>query len=349
MKYIVTVCSLALLLFIFIGGIVASKKTEKATFFSIDQTNWLRSVAILTIMFSHFLPLAGLTYGDGLLSFTLNFGIIGVAIFFLLSGYSLMISKINKPNYMTGFIKKRLVRLYIPFIIVFVLDVLVMLVMRKQITLKDVFFIPLMSLPGTLNWYLKVQLGLYIVFYVLARLAKNNNALVISTSVVCLVYMIIGYTTGITAHWYESVFAFPLGMLIAINKSRIFDMINRKYCFSLIISIFMLIVCIIPYYIYGGTLFEILFIFGCVQFVVFICAKTPGSPLLNMFTYLGSISLELYLVHTVINTHFISAIGLKDQSVLLGIVVLMCFVIGSVVASVFVKILGDRITKAIIK
>lgn len=112
MKYIVTVCSLALLLFITLGGIVTSKKTEKDTFFSMNQTNWLRSIAILMIMFSHFYPLLGLTYDDGVFSLCLNFGYIGVAIFFLLSGYSLMISKMNKPNYLKGFLHKRILRLF---------------------------------------------------------------------------------------------------------------------------------------------------------------------------------------------------------------------------------------------
>lgn len=346
---IVTLFSLATLAFVAIGGIASSKLTTGSTFFSIPQTNWLRSVAILTIMFSHFLPLVGLTYDDGLLSFTLNFGIIGVAIFFLLSGYSLMISKINKPNYLKGFIKKRLVRLYIPFLIVYLLDVIVMLIMGKTIVLKDILFIPLMSLPGTLNWYLKVQLGLYLVFYILARLLKNNNALVISTFAICIIYMIIGFFTGIAAHWYEGVFAFPFGMLIAQNKERVFYLLSKRYFIVSLASIIVFGCCLLPYFIWGGTLFEILFIFGVLQLIVCLCVKFAGSPRIKIFTYLGIISLELYLVHTVINNEFISALHLAEQGVLTGIIVFICFLFSSIILSGVVKKLNDYISGEILK
>ncbi len=346
---IVTLFSLFVLAFIAIGGIASSKLTTESTFLSISQTNWLRSVAILTIMFSHFLPLVGLTYDDGILSFSLNLGIIGVAIFFLLSGYSLMISKIKKPNYLKGFIKKRLVRLYVPFLIVYILDVIVMLIMGKQIVLKDILFIPLMSLPGVLNWYLKVQLGLYIVFYILARLIKNNNFLITSTFAICIIYMIIGLFTGITAHWYEGVFAFPLGMLIAQNKECVFTFLSRRYIIALIASIVVFGCCFLPYYIFGGTLFEILFIFGFLQFVVCLCAKFAGAPRSKIFTYLGVISLELYLVHTVINSNFISIVHFEKQTTLIGIVVLLCFLLGSIVVSVIVKRLSDKTSSFLLK
>ncbi len=346
---IITLFSLAILAFIAIGGIASSKVTTESTFFSIEQTHWLRSIAILMIMFSHFLPLAGLTYGDGILSLCLDFGYLGVAVFFLLSGYSLMISKVNKPDYLKGFIKKRLIRLYVPFLIVCLLDVIVMLIMGNQIVLKDLLFIPLMSLPGTLNWYLKVQLGLYIVFYILARLIKKNNALIISTFAVCIVYMIIGYFTGITAHWYEGVFAFPLGMLIAQNKECVFAFLSRRYIISLIASVIVFGCCFFPYYVFGGTLFEILFIFGFLQFIVCLCAKFAGSPRSKIFTYLGVISLELYLVHTVINSNFISTIHLEKQSTLIGIVVLLCFLLGSIVVSVIVKKISDKTSSFLLK
>ena len=51
---IVTLFSLATLAFVAIGGIASSKLTSESTFFSMEQTNWLRSIAILMIMFSHF-------------------------------------------------------------------------------------------------------------------------------------------------------------------------------------------------------------------------------------------------------------------------------------------------------
>ena len=274
------------------------------------------------IMFSHFYLLLGLSYADGIISLCLNFGYIGVAVFFLLSGYSLMISKINKPNYLKGFIKNRLLRLYVPFLIVYLIDVVIILIMGKEITLNDLLFIPLMSLPGTLNWYLKVQLGLYILFYILAKLIKNNNTLIISTFGVCLVYMIIGFSTGIAAHWYERIFASPLGVLLNSKKDSTFLILSKRYYISLPISIVLFLLFLAPYFLLGGTLLEIFFILGFLQLVVCICAKLAGKVSNMIFTFLGTISLELYLVHMLIIGHFLNANLLINVSFLFGIVVL---------------------------
>ena len=241
---LITSITLAIIAFVFFGGAISSKKlTTESTFFSMGQTNWLRSIAILMVMFSHYYPVLGLSYSDGIISFCLNFGYMGVAIFFLLYGYSIMISKINKPNYLKGFIPKRLLRLYVPFLIVFILDVLLMVVTGKGLKIEDLLFLPLMSLPGTLNWYLKIQLCLYILFYVLAKALKNNNVIVGTSFAICIIYMVVGYITGITDFWYETVFAFPLGMLIACKKDLLFSVFSRRYCVALPISIIVFIIC----------------------------------------------------------------------------------------------------------
>lgn len=109
--------SLVLLLFLFFKGFVKEYNTiDASTYFSKSQTDWLRGVAIVGIIYSHYLSInASWSWQIGFL------GIFGVAIFLFLSGYSAMFSFVNKPNYLKKYIPKRLVRLYIPFIIVYII------------------------------------------------------------------------------------------------------------------------------------------------------------------------------------------------------------------------------------
>lgn len=340
---LITSITLAIIAVVFFGGAISSKKlTTESTFFSMGQTNWLRSIAILMVMFSHYYPVLGLSYSDGIISFCLNFGYMGVAIFFLLSGYSIMISKINKPNYLKGFIPKRLLRLYVPFLIVFILDVLLMVVTGKGLKIEDLLFLPLMSLPGTLNWYLKIQLCLYILFYVLAKALKNNNVIVGTSFAICIIYMVVGYITGITDFWYETVFAFPLGMLIACKKDLLFSVFSRRYCVALPISIIVFIICFMPYYLKGGTILEILFILGFLQLIVCLCVRISGSVSSKLFTFLGALSLELYLVHIVLLKTIFSGKILSGSSLPVSVLLLVLFIISAILLSIFISLISKR-------
>ena len=67
---LITSITLAIIAVVFFGGAISSKKlTTESTFFSMGQTNWLRSIAILMVMFSHYYPVLGLSYSDGIISF----------------------------------------------------------------------------------------------------------------------------------------------------------------------------------------------------------------------------------------------------------------------------------------
>ena len=115
-----------------------------------------------------------------------------------------MISLINKPNYLQGYIPKRLSRLYLPFIISFIIYSVVLLINGYKFTLFNILDIFILSLPGVLNWYLKVQLGLYLLFYISAKLMKNKNILLGLMYLLCIIYMIIGYIFKISNYWYEN-------------------------------------------------------------------------------------------------------------------------------------------------
>lgn len=269
------------------------------SFFSKSQTDWLRGIAIILIMYSHYYAVLNLNGKiNGILYQLLSCtGMYGVALFLLMSGYATMISKMNKTNYLQGYIPKRLLRLYVPFIIVFIIMVILRMVHGEGITLKNILLMPLMSLPDTINWYLKVQLALYIVFYLAARFIKKDKWVIIAIFTICFVYMIIGLITHIDAYWYESSYMFPLGMLMAKYKNSVFRFLSLHYPIKIIASFLLAAIFYIPYYFFGGPIPEIIHIWGITQFMVCLCVKMRGTS--RILSFFGQCSLELYLSHAI--------------------------------------------------
>jgi peptidoglycan/LPS O-acetylase OafA/YrhL len=102
-------------LLIFIGGVGLRKDNQ---YFNKDDTLYLRGVAALLVLLSHYYyyieGIGGSLWKiDKSWSFT---GGIGVCVFFFISGYS--IEKSNQGKEMTlGFLKKRLFSTYVPLVI----------------------------------------------------------------------------------------------------------------------------------------------------------------------------------------------------------------------------------------
>ena len=89
-QVLITLTSLTLLFIVSVKGSFNSiKKLDKSTYFLVEQTDWLRGIAIIMVVLSHYYPRLGTTYSNGLISFSMNIGALGVAIFLLLSGYAI--------------------------------------------------------------------------------------------------------------------------------------------------------------------------------------------------------------------------------------------------------------------
>ena len=336
--FIVFISAALLLVFSAIGTVRQAGTIDAQSYMSKKQTDWLRGIAIVLIMYAHFYEKTGITYSSGIISQVLSFGFIGVAIFLLLSGYAIMASKITKQHYLKSFIPKRVLKLYVPFLISFIVSILILLCSGNEVSLNDFLGIPIMSLPGTTNWYLKVQLALYIVFYFMALLIKGNKKLILSLFGICFIYMIIGYLCGISNFWYESCYMFPLGMAIALYKKELYNIITKKFVISLCISLVSLALFYGAYFMFGGVGFEILFILGIILLMLCICTKLYGNS--RVLLYCGRLSLEIYLAHTVI-LNFVYAYLPYNNSIL-GYVLFMLL-------SLILAIVINKIGKIIIK
>ena len=152
---IILIFSAVLLFFLTVKGIKKEYRTiTHDTYFSVSQTDWLRGLAIVGIVYSHYFTM--LKVNSSFLWLIGFLGVFGVAIFLFLSGYAAMMSYLKKPNYMKNYIPKRLVRLYVPFLIAYLCCDIVLLLSGHSYSVSDFTGAFILSLPNTLIWYLKV-------------------------------------------------------------------------------------------------------------------------------------------------------------------------------------------------
>lgn len=271
-------------------------------------------------------------------------GVFGVAVFLFLSGYAAMVSYLNKPGYMKRYIPKRLVRLYVPFLISFLFCDIVLLISGHHFSINDFMGAIILSLPSTLNWYLKVQLALYLLFYIFAKIFHNPQKVIVLLYVCCLVYMTVGIITGIDNFWYESCYMFPAGMTFAIYKNRVFNFIDKKYWAKFAASVFIFVLSVIPVYFYGGVFAEILFVLGFMQLLLVVCVRFVGNS--RLASYLETLSLEIYLAHaiapSIVRMFYVGEMNVLSFIITLLTAFLLAFIISKISSIISKKLLSRK-------
>ena len=165
------------------------------------------------------------------------FGWIGIWVmylFFAMSGYGLVISYIKKPDYINGFLRRSLPKLFIPYLITFLLFVIYRYIEGvDQIELfktKGLFsFIPT-------SWFIYVLALFYIFFFVVFKYVKSGVVVkILLTSALVIAYCVIAPYIGIS-HWrYDKCPAFIIGMVFALtNCSSIKEKFVRRHVLLLV-------------------------------------------------------------------------------------------------------------------
>lgn len=274
----------------------------------------IRSVGILLIIIWHFntvccengfkLPFLLLWNKSG----TIQAGGVGVVLFFCLSG-ALLIKK-YKENFNTlQFIKKRLLRIYIPHWISYVIAFIVSYsVYANTYTFKSImgilfsflgmdyfgeslyaiYNIPTYWLVG--EWFTAVIVILYCIFPVLRFLyikrEKTTTIIIMLIFILNLKLQILSYGSG----WFSitnGLFAFWLGMLFEKYKNNI-----NKYTLIGSTLIFIGLLIFNPKQIIG-FIYLPTFVTGIMLFIMLLHVNYSC----NMIEYLCKYNFEIYLVH----------------------------------------------------
>ena len=292
------------------------------------------------------------------LSFMENTGVIFVGIFFFFSGYGLLASYRNKPDYMKGFLKKRLPTILVPFYVCGILFLLADMAFGHRYSKSEFFsYLTGRILLNTHMWYIIEILVLYVAFFILFRLIKKENiayALMgIFTVGLVIVSLFLGHDHNTVTGgawfkgewWYNSTIMFFVGMSAAKYMDKIIDAMKKFWWLFLTISaggaVFFWIqttkrinmggywteTALNPHF--GDKFKTLAFQFPMILFCVtaFLILSLKLQFKNKIISFLGSIALELYLIHNV----FLTNLKCKDNALfiiaVLSLSIMLAYVI----------------------
>lgn len=273
--------------------------------YDIKLTNSYRGVAILMVVIQH---CAG-ELGTNLFT---PFGGIGVAIFLILSGFGL--SESFKKKGITGFVTKKLWRVWLPFFLFYVVVYLLHGKYDYKLFLQNVF-----SIRQDDYWYVHYMLRCYLVFWVAYRFAYSYRWWILA-AFSCYTFF------GMGAIRAEQCLSFPLGILLSEKCSMLKYASWRgmmKWALALIaFGVTCLTVKQLPEIrTYMGT-----YLYSAVELgiklplglgVMIFLWLLPIRWVMNPFFILcGSLSYELYLIHMLL-------LGLVQSSVSASMIILI--------------------------
>ena len=243
-------------------------------------------------------------HADGALNIGYNIinvlvGQLLVVMFLFYSGYGVMQQiKRKGASYVKGMPRNRIVNTFVNFDIAVVSFVVLNLISGVDMQLRQI----LLSLVcwdsvGNSNWYIFAILACYTLTWCVCVLAilhgKNANAAFAEWWIWALVVLLsLSLSTVKQSWWYNTIFAFPLGITYSIHEDRIKGYVSRHYSKILGFSIVALCVMFAMPYEWRGVsnnLFSMSFAF----LVVMLTMKVKiGNPIL---IWLGAHLFPLYI------------------------------------------------------
>lgn len=313
--------------------IINLKKKNEVIILSINESNCLRGLAIVGVIFNHLVQHTQVK--GGLINKFYFIGYLFVGLFFMLSGFGNYESYKKKNNITFMWLIKRLARVYVTYIIVFIISIIAYIVLDKcDISLRYILYnLVTIRLPGWLNWYIKILFLSYILFFVSFKFNKNKE--IILTCMVVLSILIMK-CFGLYSFWWNSLLCFVLGIYLSKYKCKVINLFKNRN--KWIIQTLALISFILLY-VLERKVNSIFGIASSIMFCIFVLSinayYTLGSKIIE---FIGKISLEIYLWHLV----FLKL--LFNNNLSNNINVLLLFII-SVILSFYTNKIVSKVVK----
>ena len=274
--------------------IVGMRKADISVGLSKNTTVEIRGVSMLLIIFAHAVSQGDITLYTFFFSVS---AILGVSICFFVSGYGLYMSYLNKNDYLKGFLLTKIPRILIPYLISYLLYIVIQFVEGDKPSILSVGkdFV-LLEMGGLLLWYLKIQLLLYVFFYISFKFIKSEKIKIISLCFMTVIYYIVIKTCGFESYWYNTCLFFPLGIILGKRKDWLVSIIKRKITF--IISFAILLLTFLFIFKFGRMnidyIIDNVYMLSFLLFITCLFCRYNGSILLEC---IGKYSMEIYLIH----------------------------------------------------
>lgn len=355
---------------------ICSAKTNTAC---LDSAKFFAACVVAFIWhYQHFEPAAGSPF-DAVFSYSYPYGWLMVELFFMLSGFGMMIGYGSKvlhhlvsfPQYM----KKRLNKIYPLFFVTLILVSILELLFRAKtgytfvypnfdlyhlflniILCHDGLFVTDWSFNSP-SWCISICFILYVIFFVVFYFSKNKRSAVYKFA--CLgilgsVILLLGWNYPVfNSLVARGLFCFSIGVILAYfyQNEQLFNTKLIGY-----LSLIVLIGCYVLYRVrpYAMGNMQMLFILFIAPMIILCTIFVPWlNKFLSMpfFSYLGSLSMEIYLFHfpvqcAIKNIDIYCGLGLNYSSRKIWVVYAAATILVSIL---YKQLLAKRVTNVYTK
>lgn len=310
-----------------------------------NRTNALKAFAAILIVLGHL----GLTVQSGISAPVLKqTGMFVVTIFFALSGYGLVLSYKASGCKLKGYWKKRLLTVILPYAIFTVIYIFIRMYLGENISGKSVALSFVNGTPMVrYSWFIEVIIVCYAVFWLLAKLAKDDVSFMCFGMTVFTVLFCLGMKKlGFESFWYNTTISFAIGMLWANNR-RDFAEKLKKHLPAYLLGTLIIFACTVycaRILWWWGDLGEMLVTSVFVILVLMLQYLVPARS--NAVTkFIGDISFELYMSHGAFIMLLWPRPFFKANPIAFGIAVFVC----SIITAWLMHLLIGSIKKPLLK
>ena len=280
---------------------LCGKKRRNEEYLSLQQAGYIKGIFAIYIVFHHvsqFCTGSGLRYGFW------NTGYLAVAVFFFLSGYGLLYNVTASENYLKGFLKKRVLKILVPFLVVYFIYIIVDYFEGIRYSAMDIFESFFNGAPIAANlWYVLFILLYYIVFYIIALAvgAKRTWGIIVFSFLFLVAWCVFCFRKNFGGVWSISGFGITVGMLFAACKEKIEKLFDRAYfVFVILFTVAFFAVQHVAtrvYTVFGGWSLKVaMSLLFTLAVITLLYRIRIGNTILKFF---GTISFELYMIHGV--------------------------------------------------
>jgi len=231
-----------------------------------------------------------------------DMGDLAVAVFFFISGYGLIKKLASDEKYLDTFVLKRTKSIIIPYIIVCGLYWMASLFEENPYSIEQVLLSLINGNPIVSNsWYIIVSILFYAVYYISAKIFIKTNwkceLVLLSEFVFCVLWVVICRKAGYGGWWYVTNFAFIIGMGWSVYEKHIMAFLSEKshYIILTIVVVTLFFALLIANKSLEKSLISMATSTSFAIAVVLIsCIVQINS---HIWQFLGSISMEIYLMH----------------------------------------------------
>ena len=326
--YILLIFPIAIFTILFAGSRAAKKGEFHEDAWTVGQSKAMQVFAALMIVLHHLAQtITDCTrVGKGPITIWNSFGLLFTSIFFFFSGFGLYKSYKTKENYLDGFLRRRLLRILIPFAITNILYLVTVSYSRVTGVGDVITSLFGFTLINSNAWFLVELVFLYIAFYICFKWSRSERGAIVKLSCFTLLMVIGALLLGhdgsqVRGHWfmgewwYNTTFIFILGIVVAKHENSVKGFLMKGYKVLLPV----LIVLLVGWYLLEEFMLDQ---FGyykeweghpgytekfiSLPFQVILCAlfvflmlhvnlKLRYSN--SVLRFLGGISFEIYLIH----------------------------------------------------